>query len=284
MITTIAAGSILYLLVRCPPALEPYIGRLLGHLPARLARPLLITLFKTLFSIGLVHKISSTLSSVALNNWRWTSDRGRWDWPNEIAVVTGGCSGIGEEIVRSLARNGIKVVVLDVQDQPERLKKGKQWPDRASWSGSHFPVLRHVPTDIALYVRCDVTDPESVQSAAASIKKQLGSSPSILVNNAGIGHDFPMFDPPMQRVKKLIDVNLTSHWITCAAFCPDMVANNKGHIVELASMSSFVSVGRFSDYSATKAAIVSFSESEHELASNFDSMLDLHPDRSFLIQ
>ena len=125
MITTIAAGSILYLLARCPPALEPYVGRLLGHLPARLARPLLITLFKTLFSIGLVHKISSTLSSVALNNWRWTSDRERWDWPNEIAVVTGGCSGIGEEIVRSLARNGIKVVVLDIQDQPERLKKGK---------------------------------------------------------------------------------------------------------------------------------------------------------------
>jgi short-subunit dehydrogenase len=41
-----------------------------------------------------------------------------------------------------------------------------------------------------------------------------------------------------------------------------MVERNKGHVVEVASMSSFVSVGRFSDYSAGKAALVSFSESE----------------------
>jgi short-subunit dehydrogenase len=41
-----------------------------------------------------------------------------------------------------------------------------------------------------------------------------------------------------------------------------MVKANKGHVVEVASMSSFVSVGRFSDYSAGKAALVSFSESE----------------------
>lgn len=41
-----------------------------------------------------------------------------------------------------------------------------------------------------------------------------------------------------------------------------MVKNNKGHIVEIASMSSFVSVGIFSDYSASKAALVSFTESK----------------------
>jgi short-subunit dehydrogenase len=41
-----------------------------------------------------------------------------------------------------------------------------------------------------------------------------------------------------------------------------MVKNNKGHIVELASMSSFVTVGIFSDYSAAKTALVSFTESE----------------------
>lgn len=41
-----------------------------------------------------------------------------------MAVVTGGCSGIGEEIVKGLKRRGVRVVVLDVQEVPERLKDG----------------------------------------------------------------------------------------------------------------------------------------------------------------
>jgi all-trans-retinol dehydrogenase (NAD+) len=49
---------------------------------------------------------------------------------------------------------------------------------------------------------------------------------------------------------------------TCRAFGPDMVKRNKGHIVEIASMSSFLGVGVFSDYSACKLALVSFTESE----------------------
>lgn len=64
---------------------------------------------------------------------------------------------------------------------------------------------------ITLYIKCDVTDPDAVDAAAAEIRTKL-KSPSILVNNAGIGHDFPVFDAPPRRVKKLIEVNLTSHW------------------------------------------------------------------------
>jgi hypothetical protein len=49
---------------------------------------------------------------------------------------------------------------------------------------------------------------------------------------------------------------------TCRAFAPDMVKRNKGHIVEIASMSSFVGVGVFADYSACKTALISLTESE----------------------
>ena len=58
-----------------------------------------------------------------------------------------------------------------------------------------------------------------------------------------------------------------SRRITCSVFVPPMVKTNKGHIVELASMSSFISVGSFSDYSAGKAALVSFTESESSATS-----------------
>lgn len=147
--------------------------------------------------------------------------------------------------------------------------------DPGIWSRPAVMVFRSV--DIALYCRCDVTSPESVHSASLQIKEHFkGVSPSILVNNAGIGHDFPIFSPPIAKLKKLIDVNLTSHWITCAEFCPGMVKRNKGHVVEVASMSSFVSVGRFSDYSAGKAALISFSESESAARNEAWSSVSCH--------
>ena len=129
---------------------------------------------------------------------------------------------------------------------------------------------------IAHYIKCDVTNSDAVDAAADEIREKLGA-PSILINNAGIGSDYPIFELPPQRVKKLVEVNLTSHWyvislyydnsmlidrFTCRAFGPDMVKRNKGHIVEIASMSSFLGVGVFSDYSACKLALVSFTESE----------------------
>ena len=64
---------------------------------------------------------------------------------------------------------------------------------------------------IAHYIKCDVTDSEAVDAAANEIREKLGA-PSILVNNAGIGSDYPIFELPPQRVKKLVEVNLTSHW------------------------------------------------------------------------
>jgi all-trans-retinol dehydrogenase (NAD+) len=132
MLTTALASSVLYLLTRRPPVLEPYVQKILSGLPfnAQLAsylnvnRPLLITLLKVFIALGLIRNASSLLTSVALNNWQWRSDKHKWEWSKEVAVVTGGCSGIGEEIVKGLARRGVRVVVLDVQEVPERLKDG----------------------------------------------------------------------------------------------------------------------------------------------------------------
>lgn len=127
-----------------------------------------------------------------------------------------------------------------------------------------YPLSRslHSLTTItvtAVYCKCDVSDPESVKQAAEKVRREVGT-PSILLNNAGIGQDYPMLEAPLEQVKKLVEVNLISHWYTCQAFVPAMVQRNKGHIVEIASMSSFVSVGMFSDYSACKVALCAFSE------------------------
>lgn len=67
---------------------------------------------KTLFYLGLAKWLSATWSEQVVNNF--SSDK--YDWPKEIAVVTGGAGGIGSHIVKLLAETGMKVVVLDVQE------------------------------------------------------------------------------------------------------------------------------------------------------------------------
>jgi all-trans-retinol dehydrogenase (NAD+) len=89
-----------------------------------LAQSALVSIAKWAFGVTSVHYLSSQLTELARNNWR-LADTGRWNWKDEIAVVTGGCSGIGEEIARALAKRGVKVVILDVSPLPERLESGE---------------------------------------------------------------------------------------------------------------------------------------------------------------
>jgi len=88
------------------------------------AQSTLTSIAKWAFGITSAHYLSSELTGLARNNWR-LSDSHRWNWKEEIAVVTGGCSGIGEEIVKALAKRGVKVVIIDVSPMPERLASGE---------------------------------------------------------------------------------------------------------------------------------------------------------------
>jgi short-subunit dehydrogenase len=58
----------------------------------------------------------------------------------------------------------------------------------------------------------------------------------------------------------MFDINLISHWYTCKAFVPDMVKADKGHILTLASIASYITVPLNADYAASKAAVLSFHE------------------------
>jgi all-trans-retinol dehydrogenase (NAD+) len=97
-------------------------------------------------------------------------------------------------------------------------------------------------------------------SAAANEVRFTFGKPSILINNAGIGASHPILSANLDMVRKTIAVNLTSHWYTCGAFVPDMVKANKGHVVTLASVASFITLAGTVDYAATKAGVLTFHE------------------------
>lgn len=189
-----------------------------------------------LAAIGVVRKTNAALNAWATNNWQIYAGRG-WDWPTEIAVVTGGCSGIGKAIAESLTAHGIRVAVLDVQDAP-----------KVSASNN-----------LSTYFRCDISSPESIAKTAEKIRKDLGS-PSILVNNAGITGSHTIFKTPSEFLSRIFDTNVLSHWRLVQQFVPDMVAKNKGHIVTVASVNSFLTNSANADYVATKTAALAFHE------------------------
>lgn len=164
---------------------------------------------------------------------------------NQIAIITGGASGMGAETARALAKKGAKVALFD------RNFSGKE---------------SFVKEINALAVECDVSNAKNVESAVEKVQKELGI-PSINVNCAGIaegekmvGREGPM---PLQNFSKIININLigTFNVMRCTA---TLMTKNKpneegerGIIINVASVAAFEGqIGQIA-YSASKGGIVS---------------------------
>jgi all-trans-retinol dehydrogenase (NAD+) len=80
------------------------------------------------------------------------------------------------------------------------------------------------------------------------------------VNNAGIGGPHSLLETSNEWVTKIFTINIISHFWMVKEFMPSMVKANKGHIVGLASMASFVAPPGIVDYASTKAAVLAFHE------------------------
>lgn len=154
-----------------------------------------------------------------------------------MAVVTGGSGGIGAFVVKGLASKGVKVAVVDIQPLSDDLRTSAN----------------------VYYYHCDITSRDEVKKTGEAIRSALGS-PSILVNNAGIGNGHKILDATPERLRAIFDVNLISHWYTVQEFLPDMLARKKGHIMSTASMASFLGVAGMVDYCATKVGLLAFHE------------------------
>jgi len=109
------------------------------------------------------------------------------------------------------------------------------------------------------YYKCDITDQDAVRSAAATIRREVGT-PSILINNAGIANSHTILDTSPAWLDKLFRVNLYSHYLLLQEFLPAMLANRKGHVLALASMASYFSCPGIVDYCATKAGVLALHE------------------------
>lgn len=122
----LSVSSILYVINggALPFSLNRLIPSVLKNSKPFLDAHWITTAFNVLLCLLLTIEANTALNSWAFNNWQWRTQREKWSWNKEIAVVTGGSAGIGLAIARKLAGKGIKVAVLDIQELPSALSKG----------------------------------------------------------------------------------------------------------------------------------------------------------------
>jgi NAD(P)-dependent dehydrogenase (short-subunit alcohol dehydrogenase family) len=166
--------------------------------------------------------------------------------PGQVAVVTGGASGIGRAMVNSFAARGLTVVLADVEP--------------AALDGAVDELTAGGAT--ALGVRVDVRVPEDLDALAETVLGRFGRV-DVLCNNAGvITARRPVWEHTAADWRWLVDVNLLGVAYGVRSFVPAMVAAGRGHVVNTASIAGLTTIpgGGNGAYSATKHAVVGLSE------------------------
>jgi NAD(P)-dependent dehydrogenase (short-subunit alcohol dehydrogenase family) len=162
----------------------------------------------------------------------------------KVAVVTGGCSGIGLATVRRFVEEGAKVVIGDIDDER-----------------GHVLVGQLGGTDLVTYVGVDVTSKEQVDALFATAKETYGSV-DIAFNNAGISppEDGSILDTDLDVWRRVQEVNLTSVYLCCQAALSCMLEQRSGSIINTASFVAVMGAATSQiSYSASKGGVVSMS-------------------------
>jgi len=165
-----------------------------------------------------------------------------------VAIVTGASSGIGRATAVALAQRGAHVVLAARrQDLLEELA-----------------ALINSKGGKATVAVCDVTRPENIRELVELAENDLGGC-DILINNAGIPAGGRFEDLTYERIELIVATNLLSVIHATKAFLPGMQQRGRGHVVNVASIAGRHAVPGAAVYSATKHAVVGFSESiNHE--------------------
>ena len=164
-------------------------------------------------------------------------DKITFNFENRTAVITGGAQGFGFDIARRFLSSGAKVIIWD--NDPDTLKKS---------------VKELNSTNLTSNV-VDVSKFEEVENYTNEIVKN--SNIDILINNAGItGPTAPLWEYDLEKWKKVVDINLIGTFNCCKAIVPNMIKNNYGRIVNVASVAGKDGNANASAYSSGKAGAI----------------------------
>lgn len=161
----------------------------------------------------------------------------------QVAVVTGGASGIGASLVHALTRAGVHVRVADL-----------------SLTGAISVVEAVTGPGTATAVQLDVVDAAAFQTVVDDVVREHGRI-DMLFNNAGIGVGGETQNLTVSDWDRVLDVNVRGVAHGVAAAYPVMVRQGNGHIVNTASLAGLLPAGLLTIYSTSKHAVVGLSAS-----------------------
>jgi NAD(P)-dependent dehydrogenase (short-subunit alcohol dehydrogenase family) len=157
--------------------------------------------------------------------------------------ITGAGSGLGRALSLKFASEGFRVAVTDIKpaDAEATLELIR------SAGGAGFAMA------------CNVASQESFAAVADRLKREW-QGVDVLINNAGVATGGTVVDSPIAQWNFAWDINVLGCVRGCQAIVPMLVAQGSGHVVNVASFAGFTNAPALASYSATKAAVISLSE------------------------
>lgn len=165
-------------------------------------------------------------------------------FPDSVAVVTGGASGIGRASALAFAREGSDVVVSDINDEG-----GMQVVSEIAELGRK-----------AIYVHTDVARREECEALVDAAIDWQGHC-DLFHSNAGIGMGGAPQAIPVEEWVRVLDINLHSHIWTVRRILPHMLERGSGHLVHTASSAGTIGFAMLIPYCVTKFGVVGLCES-----------------------
>ena len=169
-------------------------------------------------------------------------DKIKFNFKNRTAIITGGAQGFGFDIAKRFLDSGAKVIIWDID--PKMIDK----------------AIKDLNSPNISSKIVDVSNFEDVQKSADEIIKN--DNIDILINNAGItGPTASLWEYDIETWKNVVNINLFGTFNCCRAIVPNMIKNNYGRIVNVASVAGKDGNANASAYSAGKAGAIGLTKS-----------------------
>ena len=166
----------------------------------------------------------------------------QFDLKNRTAIITGGAQGFGLDIAKRFLKSGTKAIIWDIDE--DELKK----------------AIKEIDNPNLSYNVVDVSNYKNVEETVAQIMKSFNID--ILINNAGItGSTSSLWDYDVDEWNKIVQINLMGTFNCCKSIVPNMIKNNYGRIVNVASVAGKDGNANASAYSSAKAGVIGLTKS-----------------------
>ena len=166
----------------------------------------------------------------------------KFDLNNRTAVITGGAQGFGLDVAKKFINFGAKVIIWDIEEQQLKI------------------AAKEINSSNLSYNKVDVSNFEQVNKAVLKITNS--TNIDILINNAGItGSNATVWEYDVTEWNKVVEINLLGTFYCCKSIVPNMIKNNYGRIVNVASVAGKDGNPNASAYSSAKAGIIGLTKS-----------------------